>query len=159
MGGAMSQQDFVLPSDSPETRRTDATFITDETVLVTGPMSSGTRLMCRIINAGGTHAVLDVWHGTVVSTAKMVVVMVRLPGATRRSRDAAFAEANRIPREASLAGCLTFYPDALWLSYEQLCAAPDQTIGILAEWLGKSPWAMPEEVVPHQIKEASWPSY
>lgn len=157
----MSTHKYVRPIDSPALRESDDAFLTDSTILVTGPQSSGTRLMTRILSAGGVHAIIDGWHGTVVRRVNRVVVMVRHPETTRRSRDAAFVEQDRIPRESSLAGCLTFYPDALWVSYEQLCAAPDATISVLAEWLGVPTWLMPEEIVPsihHMSEGIAWPS-
>lgn len=115
--------------------------------MVTGPMSSGTRLMHEIVLAGGFDVVHDGWHGTVPRPAKRVIVMVRHPHDTRKSRDNAFPDAERIPREASLAGCVTFYPDALWLSYEQLCMAPEPTIALVASWLNVAPWPMPKPII------------
>lgn len=124
-------------------------------MLVTGPQSSGTRLLCDVLVVGG----LDVWHdkshGTEPLEAERVVVIVRDARATEASRDAAFAPADRIDRASSLAGAAR-YSGALWVTYEQLCDAPQATVGHLAAHLGREPWDIGElSFVNQNAKHAS----
>lgn len=136
----------MFPGDSLASQEAENVFLSAGAVLVTGPMSSGTRWLAEIVSASGVDVVHDGWHATIPRPADRVIVIVRDPVATRQSRDRAFVDAERIPREASLAGCVTFYRDALWLTYEQLCAAPEATVAVIAAWLGRDPWPLPSEV-------------
>lgn len=121
--------------------------ISEADIFVTGPMSSGTRLVCRIMEAGGFKAVHDSLHGMVQRPAKCVIVVVRNPVATKLSMEKTFKPDERISFEDSLKGAIDFYPQALWISYDQLCEAPDDTIKVIADWLGVDTWNMPEQIV------------
>lgn len=121
--------------------------------MVTGPQSSGTRLLADVLTAGEVQAWHDKSHGTIHREAELVTVIVRDAAATRASRDAAFEPGDRIDRADSLAGCAR-YPDAMWLTYEQICANPAATVRVLAGWLGVEPWPLPFAVVDQNAKWA-----
>lgn len=113
-------------------------------IFVTGPMSSGTRLVCELLEAGGFRVVHDSMHGIVSRpNAKIVVAVTREPAATERSMKLAFGIDERIPMSDSIKGIAEFYPHAHWISYDQLCFAPDATVAVLAEWLGVDAWPVP----------------
>lgn len=122
-------------------------LIPPDAVMVTGPQGSGTRLMCRIIEAGGFAAWHDSRHGLARRPVDRVVVMRRERTATLRSIEQNFLPPDHIDIDISLANCAEFYPDAAWVDYDMLCAMPDAIISGLARWLGVGSWLMPEPIV------------
>jgi hypothetical protein len=140
----------VIPVESDGGAAVEAQ-IAEADIFVTGPMSSGTRLVCQILEAGGFSVVHDSLHGIVNRpTAKVVIAVTREPSATHRSVERAFKPDERISTQDSIKGIAEFYPNALWISYDQLCVAPDATILVLAEWLAVDPWSMPVEIIRSQ---------
>lgn len=112
--------------------------------MVVGPASSGTRLLTRILRRA-VPAWHDRSHGR-VRHDRRVVVIVRDPDATDRSRAASWGD--RLPtREQSVAWIAEKYPTAPVVRYEELVAAPDRAIARLAEWLGIDPWPAGEAIV------------
>lgn len=138
-----SQKIGVIPVES-DGGTAVAHEIDQADIFVTGPMSSGTRVVCEVLEAGGFKVVHDSMHGIVNRpNAKVVVAVTREPAATKRSMKIAFRPEERISPHDSIKGIAEFYPHAHWISYDQLCFAPDATIGVLAEWLGVDPWSVP----------------
>lgn len=132
--------------ETPIQRYCEEQFIHPGTILVTGPQSSGNRLMCRILEAGGFVAYLDTRHGREYRRVDRVVVMYRERRATLDSIAQNFVPADRIDPDLSLRNIAVFYPDAHWVDYDSLCADPDSTIASLASWLNVEPWQMPEPI-------------
>lgn len=114
-------------------------------ILVTGPMSSGTRLLTRVLEGPGRDVRHDASHGTKDQAAEAVVCIVRDADATKASQIATWGEPIIIERNTSLMGIVMRYPHALWVTYEQLCAHPDEVISYLATRLGLEPWVSSEE--------------
>lgn len=122
-------------------------------VLVTGPQSSGTRLVAHLLLDGGVDVWHDKTHGTKRVPADRVVAVVRDAQCTVRSRQQSFPNASdHVARRDSLIGIARRYPDALWISYEQLCADPLGTIQVLAAWLGIEPWPLQRQVIDQNPK-------
>lgn len=133
--------------ETPWERHCYEQFIEPGCILVAGPQSSGNRLMCRILEAGGFSAHLDVRHGREYRRVERVVAMYRERQATIDSIAKNFEPADRIDPDLSLRNIAVYYPDAHWVDYDSLCADPESTIGSLADWLGVEPWPMPEPII------------
>lgn len=123
-------------------------------VTVTGAMSSGTRLLHRILKANPNIAAFhDESHGRREAYTAHVVVISRNPKDTDRSRaerwrDPPFSEfVKDMPtRQESETLLSNRYPDALRIQYEDLVADPVATIGAIADYLGLAPWICPEDI-------------
>ena len=122
-------------------------------VLVTGPQSSGTRLVAHLLLDGGVDVWHDKSHGTKPVAADRVVAVVRDAWCTLQSQKQSFPiVSDRVPRSESLIGIADHHPDALWISYEQMCGDPDGTIRVIADWLGVQPWPLQREVIDQNAK-------
>jgi len=115
-------------------------------VLVTGPMSAGTRLLARIVaECPEVEVFHDKGHGTTTYTdQRATVIITRDPAITDRSRAARHRAG--IPRERSMASLPEDYPDALWVTYEDLVADPAIVIETIAKHLGVLPWPSAVEI-------------
>lgn len=119
-------------------------------ILVTGPQSSGTRLLCDILVDGGLEPYHDKSHGIKFLMATKVVVITRDPIATKESQDSLFLPNDQIDRTQSIMGALR-YTNAMWVIYEELCFNPDFVIATLASWLNIDPWPLTFEVINQNI--------
>lgn len=133
--------------------------IPEDAVMVTGQQRSGTRLMCRILEAGGFAAWHDSRHGLRPRPVGRVVVMVRDQADSLRSAVDAFDPRDVIDPDLSYRLCVARYPRAHFVSYERLCTKPDRVVLELAGWLGCGPWPLPEPIAPvgDTIGRQAWP--
>lgn len=116
------------------------------TVVVAGPESSGTRHLHRIvteyIGVPALHRSMpndEVWWDHADYTGARFVVIVRRPDCTVASqvaRDMPYAGAASWDRAIA---ALAAIPDALWVCYEALVAAPQVQADRVAAWLGVVP--------------------
>lgn len=126
-------------------------------VVVIGPMSSGCRLLRRIINASPNATCwLDTSHGTdhmienglYIPDAAKVVVILRDPKATNASRESHWAGTDlNIPYEDSLVGIRSRYPNAHIVCYEELCSDPKREIEKIADYLNIPVWEYDSEKI------------
>lgn len=150
----------LMDPETEDARRGIEATIPPGAVMVTGPQSTGTRLMCRILEAGGFTAWHDSKHGLVPRPVERVVAMEREIHATHASIYENFVPEDRIPIGMSLAGIRNSYPFAHRVNYDRLCLTPDWEIERLAAYLGVDPWPMPEPIIiSHNTRRFTWRSF
>lgn len=131
-------------------------------VLVTGPISAGTRLVCRLVDASpdlvGVH---DDTHGLMPPDAwqepyAALVLVSRDPAAADASRVAAWGAATMTTAQLRpyLERARGVVP-TIDVAYEQVCADPAAVVATLADWLGVPAWPF-TEACPNQ--NAKWPA-
>jgi len=115
-------------------------------VLVTGPMSAGTRVLARIVSECPEVTVFhDKGHGSTAYTdQRATVIITRDPTITDQSRAARHRAG--IPRERSMVSLPVHYPDALWVTYEALVVDSAAVIAEMADHFGVEPWPTEIEV-------------
>lgn len=115
-------------------------------IMVTGPQGSGTRIMCAILEAGGLIPWHDARHGLLQRPAERVVIMHRSRRDSEASRARNFVPEDWIDVDKVLLNCLEFYPEAHWISYDEMCDDTEIVLSRLAKWLEVEPWAPPEPI-------------
>lgn len=120
--------------------------ITPETIGVVGPMGSGTRLMCRVLDAGGFHAIHDSLHGRYKRPFERVVLTTRDHKACLRSMSTHIHPDDRICPIVSELYVNDWYHDSFLIKYEELIITPDLILQDLARWLGVEPWPFDEPI-------------
>lgn len=125
-------------------------------VAVVGPMSSGCRLLKRIINASPDLVCwLDTTHGSgelvenkiPIPMEAKVIVILRDKQATDKSREKNWnGKPEYIGYDESINGIKSKYSDALQIKYEDLCSNPKKEIERIAKYLGVPVWVYPGRV-------------
>lgn len=120
-------------------------------VFIVGPMSSGVRILRRVIEESGLHCVVDTSHGSepiVFDRPFRVVVIRRDRQATDASREAAWTgHEDYVSFEASDAGIAESYGDVPVFWYEDLCDDTERFIRELALFLDVEPWTVGFDLV------------
>lgn len=117
------------------------------TVIVVGRPSSGTRLVCRMIDAAHIAVRHDAWHGRKEWTSGRVLLVTRDEEARAASVEARWPDGDKSPvTYPSMDEIRALYPDALEVAYEDIVAGKDAVIVELAAALGVEPWIFDEEI-------------
>jgi hypothetical protein len=115
-----------------------------DTVIVVGEPSSGTRLVARMLEAGGVRVIHDERHGYRPWTSGLPVIVTRDPQSRAESVNARWPDG--LDGFPTLAEHRVRYPDALEVRYEDVVADKDTVIVELAAALGVDPWLFSEDV-------------
>lgn len=117
----------------------------DDTAIVVGEPSSGTRLVARLLEAGGIYVRHDGQHGRRDWTSGRVVLVTRDPDARTDSQQARWPDG--VPFDSPDTDELRArHPDAVEVAYEDVVADQDTVIARLAEAWDIEPWAFDEDV-------------
>lgn len=115
-----------------------------KTVVLTGPMSSGCRVLRDLLTEGGIFVLFDYSHGSQPLPLNWdsypVVIITRDEIPTRRSAHAAwYGSSSYVSYEDSIAG-LQGYRNAIRVNYEEMCNHIYRFIRRLASRLSVKPW-------------------
>jgi hypothetical protein len=127
-------------------------------VVVCGPESSGTTIMARVVR---DYIVVPVVHRSMPHLHDWwdwrdypgrYVIIVRRADLTVRSQ-----EARQMPHAGAESwhramAMLAQIPDAYWVSYEALVAAPQRQADNVARWLGVTPQGVMPQIVDANAK-------
>lgn len=131
-------------------------------VLVTGPISSGTRLVYRLLDASpNINAVHDDTHGFIKDWKEpyeVLVIVRRDQVATDGSRQSVNRNTMSTKSQMQIIDKLRDRIPTLDISYENVCADKQGTINRIASVLGISPWSFDEEVINQNNKWYGGPS-
>jgi hypothetical protein len=116
-------------------------------IVVLGLPSSGTRLVTRLLQGSGFHAIHDPRHGVRDRqwTTERAVIVTRDPAARDESAQARWGDTQPLPNQTTEM-LRADYPDALEVAYEDVVADKDAVIVELAAELGVEPWLFDEEI-------------
>jgi LPS sulfotransferase NodH len=117
-------------------------------VVVLGLPSSGTRLVTRLVQGSGFHAIHDPYHGGRPRewVTEHIVIVTRDPEARAESVAARWPDGFRGGSFPTTDELREAYPDALEVAYEDIVADKDAVIVELAGALGVDPWLFDEEI-------------
>lgn len=125
-------------------------------ILVTGPISSGTRLACRLLDASpDAEAVHDDAHGFIdewLEPYEALVIITRDDLASNASRQRKNRQTMSTSAQLRIIDRLRGRVPTIDITYEELCADPPAMIARLAEFLNVEPWTFDEEIVSQNEK-------